>query len=137
MTNELLDKQAADALRAHGHRITLPRLLVHRFVRQAPQHVTADDVHAHLPSLSTATVYATLELFESMGIVRRVSTFEGTAVFDSHTEPHHHAVCRNCGRMFDLEPATISQPAVPEGFKVEHTDVQVVGLCESCASSSD
>jgi Fe2+ or Zn2+ uptake regulation protein len=135
MTDELLDKQAADALRAHGHRVTLPRLLVHRFVRQAPQHVTADHVHAHLPSLSSATVYATLELFESMGIVRRVSTFEGAAVFDSHTEAHHHAVCRRCGRMFDLAPTAVAVHAVPEGFRVEQTDVQVVGLCADCAGS--
>jgi Fe2+ or Zn2+ uptake regulation protein len=134
MTDEILDKQAADTLRAHGHRVTLPRLLVHRYVRRSPQHVTADDVHAHLPSLSSATVYATLELFEGMGVVRRVSTFEGTAVFDSHTEPHHHAVCRRCRRMFDLEPAAVAEPAVPQGFLVEQLDVQVVGVCADCAS---
>lgn len=133
MTDELLDKQAVDALHAHGHRVTLPRLLVHRYVRQAPQHVTAEDVHAHLPSLSSATVYATLELFESMGIVRRVSTRSGTAVFDSHTDPHHHAVCRNCGRMFDINPAVVPAPTVPAGFRVEQTEVQVVGLCADCA----
>jgi Fe2+ or Zn2+ uptake regulation protein len=96
--------------------------------------VTADDVHIHLPSLSSATVYATLELFEGMGIVRRVSTFEGTAVFDSHTEPHHHAICRKCGRMFDIEPGAVPEPVVPVGFRVEQTDVQVVGLCADCAA---
>jgi Fe2+ or Zn2+ uptake regulation protein len=134
MTHELLDKEAADALHAHGLRVTLPRLLVHRYVREAPQHVTADDIHAHLPSLSSATVYATLELFEEMGIVRRVSTRSGTAVFDSHTEPHHHAVCRNCGRMFDIEPAVVPPSVVPKGFQVEQTEVQVVGVCAECRS---
>src|SRR4051794_26938324 len=135
MTHELLDREAADALHAHGLRVTLPRLLVHRYVREAPQHVTADDIHAHLPSLSSATVYATLELFEEMGIVRRVSTRGGTAVFDSHIEPHHHAVCRRCGRMFDIEPSAVPAGGAPEGFRVEHAEVQLVGLCADCAAA--
>jgi Fe2+ or Zn2+ uptake regulation protein len=133
MTDNVLDREAADALRARGHRVTLPRLLVHRFVRKAPQHVTADDVHEHLPSLSSATIYATLELFEGLGVVRRVSTRQGTAVYDSRTEAHHHAVCRQCGRMFDIEAEAIPQPPAPAGFTVERAELQLIGLCAACS----
>jgi Fe2+ or Zn2+ uptake regulation protein len=97
------DEVLSDALRSRGQRVTLPRLMVHRFVTSAPRHVTADDIHEELPSLSFATIYSTLDLLEDLGLVRRVSTLEGAAVYDSRTEPHDHAVCRVCGRMFDLE----------------------------------
>src|SRR3954471_11806947 len=100
-----VDQHLTDALRARGQRVTLPRLMVHRFVAGAPRHVTAEDVHAELPSLSFATIYSTLELLEDLRLVRRVSTLEGAAVYDSRVDAHDHAVCRLCGRMFDVEPA--------------------------------
>src|SRR5919206_302339 len=113
------DQLLTEALRARGQRVTLPRLMVHRFVARAPQHVTADDIHAELPSLSFATIYSTLELLEELGLVRRVSTFGGSAVYDSRTEAHDHAICRICGQMFDLDASEIPPSAAPRGFKVE------------------
>jgi Fe2+ or Zn2+ uptake regulation protein len=126
------DQALADALRGRGQRLTLPRLMVHRFVTEAPRHVTADDVHEELPSLSFATIYSTLDLLEALGLVRRVSTLEGVAVYDSRTDPHDHAVCRVCGRMFDLEPGRISAAHAPDGFQVEQAQLQVVGVCADC-----
>jgi Fe2+ or Zn2+ uptake regulation protein len=129
----LSDKVFADALRTRGQRVTLPRLMVHRVVVESPQHVTADDIHEELPSLSFATIYSTLELLEEMGTVRRVSTLDGAAVYDSRTDAHDHATCRVCGRMFDLDATTeIPQAKVPRGFRVEQAQVQFVGVCADC-----
>jgi Fur family transcriptional regulator, peroxide stress response regulator len=128
------DQVLTEALRARGQRITLPRLMVHRFVSRAPQHVTADDIHAELPSLSFGTIYSTLDLLEELGLVRRVSTREGTAVYDSRTDAHDHATCRVCGRMFDLQRRDLPAPALPRGFKAERAQVEVVGVCADCRS---
>jgi Fe2+ or Zn2+ uptake regulation protein len=128
------DQKLTDALRARGQRVTLPRLMVHRFVARAPQHVTAEDIHRELPTLSFATIYSTLDLLEQLRLVRRVSTLEGTAVYDSRTDPHDHAVCRVCGRMFDVEPAEVPRTTVPRGFQVEQAQVQIIGVCADCLS---
>jgi Fur family peroxide stress response transcriptional regulator len=127
-----VDQVLTDALRTRGQRVTLPRLMVHRFVTSAPRHVTADDIHAELPSLSFGTIYSTLDLLEELGLVRRVSTLEGAAVYDSRTDAHDHAICRVCGRMFDLEPQAVSATAVPHGFHAERTQVEVIGVCARC-----
>ena len=128
----MTDEDFASALRARGLRVTNPRLRVHRHVRDADGHVTAEEVGASLPGVSAGTVYAALELLEDMGVVRRVSTLGGTAVFDSRPEPHHHAVCRRCGRMQDVDAdAPVAQ--APPGFTVERTELQLVGLCADCA----
>jgi Fur family transcriptional regulator, peroxide stress response regulator len=128
-----VDQVLTDALRARGQRITLPRLMVHRFVTSAPRHVTADDIHDELPSLSFGTIYSTLDLLEELGLVRRVSTLEGAAVYDSRTDAHDHAECRICGRMFDLAPTEVPAAAkAPSGFRVERTQVQVIGVCADC-----
>jgi Fe2+ or Zn2+ uptake regulation protein len=131
-----VDQVLTDALRARGQRITLPRLMVHRFVTSAPRHVTADDIHDELPSLSFGTIYSTLDLLEELGLIRRVSTLEGAAVYDSRTDAHDHAICRVCGRMFDLEPQAVSAAAVPRGFHAERTQVEVIGVCADCARSA-
>ena len=128
------DKAFANALRARGQRVTLPRLMVHRIVAESPQHVTADDIHEELPSLSFATIYSTLDLLEQLGEVRRLSTLEGTTVYDSRTDAHDHATCRVCGRMFDLERVEIPPAKVPAGFRVEQAEVQFVGVCADCRS---
>src|SRR3954447_17981276 len=107
-----VDQSLSDALRTRGQRVTLPRLMVHRFVTSAPRHVTADDIHDELPSLSFGTIYSTLDLLEDLGLVRRVSTREGAAVYDSRTDPHDHATCRLCARMFDLERQELPKPAL-------------------------
>ena len=130
------DQVLSEALRARGQRVTLPRLMVHRFVASAPRHVTADDVHDELPSLSFGTIYSTLELLEELGLVRRVSTLEGAAVYDSRTDAHDHALCRVCGRMFDLEHHELPVPALPRGFKAERAQVEIVGVCADCQRSS-
>jgi Fe2+ or Zn2+ uptake regulation protein len=107
--------------------------MVHRFVTRAPQHVTADAIHAELPSVSFATIYSTLELLEDLGLVRRVSTLEGAAVYDSRVQPHGHAMCRRCGAIFDLDGDAPAPSRLPSGFTAESAQLQVVGLCADCA----
>jgi Fur family transcriptional regulator, peroxide stress response regulator len=126
------DQVLTEALRTRGQRVTLPRLMVHRFVTRAPQHVTADDIHRELPTLSFATIYSTLDLLETLGLVRRVSTLEGAAVYDSRTDAHDHAICRVCGRMFDIDSSQLPAVAAPRGFKVEQAQLQLVGVCSDC-----
>ena len=128
------DQVLMDALRARGQRVTLPRLMVHRFVSRAPQHVTADDIHRELPTLSFATIYSTLDLLEELSLVRRVSSLDGAAVYDSRTDAHDHAVCRVCGAMFDLESSAVPAPALPRGFTAERAQIEVVGVCADCAA---
>jgi Fe2+ or Zn2+ uptake regulation protein len=136
-----LDAELTAALRGRGHRVTAPRLLVHRHVRRSHGHLTAEQVHGELapglPSLSPATIYATLELLDELGFVRRLSTPGGTTVYDPRTEPHHHAICRRCGRMEDLvapvDLRAAEAAAANAGFRADHGELQLTGLCAACA----
>jgi Fe2+ or Zn2+ uptake regulation protein len=140
-TDDDLDRELATLLRAGGHRVTLPRRLVHRHVRRAASHLTPEQVHAAVapghPGLSPATIYATLDLLEELGLVRRVSTPRGHTVYDARTEPHHHTVCRRCGRVEDVDGAIqaheVEATARAAGFHPERAEVQLSGLCRDCA----
>jgi Fe2+ or Zn2+ uptake regulation protein len=143
-THRAPDAELIALLRAHGRRVTSPRLVIHRELRARDHHVTAEEardaVAQVLPGISLPTVYATLELFEELGIVRRVDAGRGAVRYDPRTDVHHHTVCRRCGRVEDfdgaegLEPALLAAEAGArrEGFAADGAAVVLTGLCEDC-----
>lgn len=126
--------------RARGVRVTAQRLAVYRALAEAAWHPTADAVYRRLrgslPSLAPATVYRVLEALVAAGILRRVSTTGGPARFDANLEPHHHLICRLCGRMTDVFAGVAApeglEASVPRDFVVEAVDVRIVGRCARC-----
>jgi Fe2+ or Zn2+ uptake regulation protein len=132
----------ADALRARGGRVTPQRLAIARVVRETGGHVTAEAVFGHvserLPGVSLPTVYATLELLEDMGQVRRVPGGSGAVLFDSRTDAHDHFVCRRCGTVTDLESGTdhqaVLRAAAALGLRADAAQVVVSGLCAECTA---
>jgi Fe2+ or Zn2+ uptake regulation protein len=136
------DEQLTERLRNRGLRATSQRLVMHRLLRERNRHLSAeellDDASSRLPGISLPTVYSTLELFEDLGIVRRVNDGGGRLLWDTRGDDHHHLVCRRCGRVedidtpLDLEGARRSAKRV--GFAPDHAEVVVSGLCADCAA---
>ena len=140
----MTDEALSELLRDRGQRVTSQRLLIHRFLREHEGHLTAEQVLAGvadaLPGTALPTVYAALELFEDIGLVRRVQTGGGTMVFDPRTDPHHHVTCRRCGAVEDVEGPVelggVLRRARRVGFAAEHAEVVVSGLCRDCRAAA-
>jgi Fe2+ or Zn2+ uptake regulation protein len=137
------DERLAGALRSGGHRVTSQRLVLHRVLCELGRHASAEEIArasvARLPGLSLPTVYATLELFERLGLVRRVDAGGPAALFDPRTEPHAHFACRSCGAVLDLD-APVDAPAAEAAARAagaEPAGVEVVvrGRCAACRDS--
>jgi Fur family transcriptional regulator, stress-responsive regulator len=135
------DIELAELLRERGLRATSQRVVMHRLLRDRNRHVSAEELLSEasdrLPGVSLPTVYATLELFEQLGIVRRVNGGGGTFLWDTRADTHHHMICRNCGRIEDMEtPLDLERArrsAARSGFQPDRAEVVVSGLCASCA----
>ena len=84
------DAQLSAVLRARGQRVTSQRLILHRALRELDHHATAEELlrasEDRLPNLSLPTVYATLELFEELGVVRRIAGGPGPVLWDPRPE---------------------------------------------------
>jgi Fe2+ or Zn2+ uptake regulation protein len=127
-------------LRERGQRVTPQRIAIARTVRELDRHTTAETVFARvseqMPGVSLPTVYATLDLLEEVGLVRRVPTETGTAVYDPRTEDHHHLVCRRCGDIMDVDApvdrAELLSAAATLGFAADDAQVVVRGVCANC-----
>jgi Fe2+ or Zn2+ uptake regulation protein len=114
---------------------------MHRLLRDRNRHLSAEELLSQaseqLPGVSLPTVYATLELFEQLGIVRRVNGGGGTLLWDTRADTHHHMICRNCGRIEDMDtPLDLERArrsAARAGFQPDRAEVVVSGLCATCA----
>jgi Fur family transcriptional regulator, stress-responsive regulator len=130
------------ALRARGGRVTPQRLAIAKVVRETGGHLTAEAVFGQvsrlMPGVSLPTVYATLELLEELGQVRRVPGATGAVMFDARTDAHDHFVCRRCSAVVDLDCRSDHTAALDEaaalGFRPDDAQVVVTGLCAECAA---
>lgn len=135
------EHQLEAVLRARGRRVTSQRLVIHRTLRELDRHVSAEQILAavkrQLPGVSLPTIYATLELFEQLGVVRRISA-PGTVLYDPRSGEHHHLACRSCGAVEDLDAPIDLSPALTagrrRGFTTDHAEVVVSGKCARCSS---
>lgn len=121
---------AIQTLSQSGVRPTPQRIAVIDFVLSTDAHPTADEVLAHVrttcPTISRATVYNTLNLLVSKGLLRTQLLREGTVVFDPKNEAHHHFIDDETGRIYDVpwDALTVSGEDTVAGFNVR--DYQVV-----------
>jgi Fe2+ or Zn2+ uptake regulation protein len=131
------------ALHERGMRVTPQRVVLHRALLELDRHVTADEllesVADRLPNVSLPTIYATLELLEELGMVRRVQR-AGTTLFDPRTDSHHHLICTACGSIEDLDStldtATLERAAARHGFEQERIEAVVHGRCAACRAAA-
>src|SRR5437868_1440324 len=143
MARSEIDERLITKLRERGLRVTSQRVVIHRALCRETQHLTAeqvlDSVSDVLPGTSLPTVYATLELLEELGLIRRLGTGNGAVLFDSRVEPHAHTVCRRCGATTDLDGAPASERTLARarevGFAPDDAQLVIWGLCEGCAGA--
>ena len=114
----------AERLRGCGIHPTSQRLRIAALLLGAPQHLTADQILAHLRAggarVSKATVYNTLKLFAAKGVIRTLPVDGDRAWFDSNTAPHYHFRDVDTGALTDLMPHEVSfdrLPPPPEGME--------------------
>ncbi|HZJ29645.1 MAG TPA: Fur family transcriptional regulator [Solirubrobacterales bacterium] len=135
-----LEAALVAALRRRGQRVTPQRLAVARLLAERREHVTAEDVYQRvaerLPGVSLPTVYATLDLLEELGLIRRLLTESGAVLYDPELTEHHHLVCAACGEITDIEAPLDDQhlrtAARRQGFTPDRSQVVVSGLCRAC-----
>ncbi len=128
-----------EACRRHGLKMTAQRIEVFRAVMTAPDHPSVEQIHSvvrrRLPSISLDTVYRTVDTFEEIGLVTRLTGADGRFRFDSNLEQHQHLVCVRCQRIEDIHWSGLETlaPPRPTGWsRVAVGHVELRGLCSSC-----
>ena len=140
-------RRIAELVAASGLRVTPQRTaLLHLLVSEGG-HLTADELHrlasVDLAGLSATSIYKSLHSLRDVGLVREVVVGAGAVRYDANLgEPHHHRVCRLCGRVDDVACAAESQAACLnmhdlDSFEVERVELVYHGTCAGCRTAAD
>ena len=100
------------------------------FVRN--QHFTAIDLIEKINKLklhiSQATIYNTLGLFESKGLLKIINLDDEQKFYDTNLSHHHHIFNLNNHSLLDISDDKISfskLPKIPHTMKLERTEVLI------------
>jgi Fur family transcriptional regulator, ferric uptake regulator len=137
-------EHAHAALRSAGLRRGGARTAVIEALARHDCAVTAleldDELRSRKPPVGRASIYRALEQFEELGLVRRMEMSRGTAGYeriDPDGHHHHHAVCRDCGRMETFEDSdlerVIDRLSGRMSFDISEHDVVLRGRCKRCS----
>jgi len=109
---------------------------------------------AHHPALGLVTVYRTLDLLLSLGLVRKLHLTEGCHTYalslagkrdetsgaevrgpESHSHGHH-VICQRCNRAVEFEgcdlDAVVAAAEAQTGFHVQEHWLEMFGICPAC-----
>jgi Fur family transcriptional regulator, peroxide stress response regulator len=130
-----------EACSAAGIRMTHQRMEVFREVARTDEHPDAetiyDRVRRRIPAISLDTVYRTLTMLETLGVLSRVYALCDRARFDAMVTPHHHFVCSQCGTLRDFVSSEADKLPIPSEVQswgiVKSIHVEVRAICSKCA----
>jgi len=137
------DTKGVDAgLLQSRYRLTKQRAAILRALEDG-RHLSAETilerVRLQLPGVSLGTIYRTLDILRSIGLVQMFSHAGGAAKYEAALEKHHHLVCTQCGDVINVnvsEALPLSQAiAHDHGFHDIDCALVVTGRCTRCTNA--
>ncbi len=133
-----------EKLRQSSRKVTGARQAILDVLRKHPHPLTNKEIFAALPAgqCDLATIYRSMHMLESMGMVKRFDFGDGTARYELLSEGddghHHHLICTQCAGVVEIEecfPAELEKKIGAErGFKFVTHKLEFFGICPQCQS---
>ncbi|MCR2805277.1 Fur family transcriptional regulator [Paenibacillus soyae] len=124
--------------------LTVQRKAIYDVIQHAHDHPTAADVIERLRgqghNFAYGTVYNSLRYLTDVGLIRELKLGEAVSRYDARTEDHQHIVCLRCGRvdevMVEVPSDWMEAVANQTHYRIEHAEVVLEGVCETCAKNN-
>ena len=137
--------------RGCGYRLTTGREAILDIMSKSKGHLSAEDiymkVHPKYPNIGLTTIYRTLDVLASLGLVFKFDFGDRRARYElaegpKGTHHHHHLICTSCNRVIDYtdfideEVELLNQTEKglnrKYDFKITNHLIQFYGLCNTC-----
>jgi Fur family ferric uptake transcriptional regulator len=134
---------SAEELRGAGLRVTAARVALLETVREGDHlgvEAITSGVRVRVGHISVQAVYDALHALTAAGLLRRIEPADSPARFERRVgDNHHHAVCRSCGAVADVDCAIGQAPCLTpsdhHGFAIDEAEVIYWGLCPDCSTA--
>lgn len=94
---------------------TNQRLAILDFLEDNFNHPTVEEIYEEvkqkLPRITKATVYKNLKVLVDNGLIKEVN-IKGVSRFEPNMEPHHHIICKTCGKIIDFKSKELTDYAL-------------------------
>jgi len=120
-----------------GLRMTEPRRVIARVLSEADDHPDAEELHRRAnsedASISLATVYRTVKLFEDYGIIERHDFRDGRSRYEELPDKHHdHLIDVKSGDVIEFHNEEIERLQVEiarkHGYKLVDHRLELYGV---------
>lgn len=138
-----MEKLAGDMLKREHLRNTWQRRSVLTALLGNP-HSTAADLEARIEvgrktagGMSRQGLYNVLDDLTKASLIRCIEPAGSPTRYELRVgDNHHHLVCRNCGRIDDVDcsvgKAPCLEPTESKGFAIDEAEIVWWGLCADC-----
>jgi Fur family ferric uptake transcriptional regulator len=125
-----------------GYRLTPQRQKIIAIIEDSQSHISAEEIYrqvkAEYPYVNISTVYRTLELLKTLGLVTETELGDGRLRYHPIGKGHHHhLVCQSCGQVFDLDEELLFplKETLRERyhFEADLRHLAIFGRCRDCS----
>lgn len=125
-------------LSKHGYKVTTVRKKVYLTLANTPHPMSNSELIAEIQDIDKVSVYRTLTLYETIGVIHRIwNGFKSKVELSEEFSPHHHHfTCRRCNKVIsfksnDIEKALDTLQASID-VSIEHHLLELSGTCKDC-----
>ena len=128
----------------HGYRMTRPRRAIIASALQWERPFTAEQLIAEAAGTDgesgRSTVYRTLEILASLGVLSRILDGSGRPVYVAGAPDHrHHLVCAGCGTAVPFNACPVADLADTlareNDFEIHGHLLEIFGTCGDCRTT--
>ncbi|MDD3793535.1 MAG: Fur family transcriptional regulator [Candidatus Gracilibacteria bacterium] len=124
-------------LREKQNRVTPERIAIFNFLET--KHIfTYNDIMDNFKDIGRSSIFRTLNLFLSLGIIRKLDLGGNIMSYELNNENHHHEhmKCNVCNSIITFHSENICKKIFEEakkmGFEIKSHSIGVVGTCKKC-----
>lgn len=140
-------ERIGELLRAHGLRRMASRIAILALLEPIHGHLSVAEIHRRLrdclpadtqpPDL--ATIYRTVTTLVDQGVLHALTLEGGVTTYGLATDPHHHAVCTQCGSIIEVPArqltSALEHAMAGSSFTLsDQAGLTLHGLCPQCQS---
>lgn len=142
MDDKQIRKYISDVLLRRSITPTPTRVRILRQMYRGNEMVSLPELESLLPSVDKSTIFRTLNLLLSHGLIHAVDDGSGSVKYNVCPEDcecenvvddeHTHFYCTSCHRAFCLTGIHVPVVELPEGFILHSINYVIKGLCPEC-----
>lgn len=127
-------------LKENNYKVTLQRIAIYEILKNTKEHPNAETIYNKLcekyPSISLATVYKCLDLFENLNLIKAINVTENSFRYDVNTCSHPHIICCKCKKVEDLHEEEVfnltTQAEEITNYDIKKQELIFYGKCPDC-----